>query len=152
MTLLGALTRFAEALELTLGPVFSEILGLALLAGLGWWRARTAINTAVGKVEAKADAGIAQANASATTAKAEARDAKLQLAEIKGSLRPAAIATPESGTSISGHYEPVRITETKPRASLTDPELSGFDPLPKPSGVPDFEVKTRPDTPSARRT
>ncbi len=145
--LLGALVRFAESLELLLGPMFSEILGFALLTALAWWRGKKAITAAVSKVEAKADA----ANLSASNAKAEAREAKVQLAEIRGSLRPAAnipsITPPVIGTSSSqsGNFEKIDMptmdaATPKPRPSMANPELSGEEPLPRPSALPRFDV------------
>jgi hypothetical protein len=156
VTLFGALltacASMCTAIETAVGPQVAEWIFLGVATALGWWKLR--------KVQATASAGVAAAQTEASKAKDAARAAHVQIAEIRGSMRPAALPASESGTSISGHYEPVRITETKPRASLTDPELSGFDPLPRPSGVPDFETrrttpaseaKTRPDSPNARR-
>jgi hypothetical protein len=130
--LLTACASMCTAVETVVGPQVAEWVFIAIAAAAGWWKLR--------KVQTTASAGVAAAQTEASKAKESARAAHVQLAEIRGSLRPAALSAPESSTSISGHYEPVRITETKPRASLVDPELTGFDPLPKPSALPDFET------------
>ncbi len=94
MILLDACTSFCTTLNATLGPTATEIVMFAATGLLVWWKARKAIQ----KVEAKADAGIAAANERVSVAKAEARKAHVELAEIRGSLRPASY-TPPLGTS-----------------------------------------------------
>lgn len=152
MILLDACTSFCTTMSATFGPQITEYVFLAAGIGLAWWRARKAIN----KVEAKADAGIAAANERATVAKAEARKAHVQLAEIRGSLRPAAYTPPlGTSTSESGNFERLVMPEIgegapRPRSSLLDPSLSGEDPLPRPSGLPDFDTRKTPLPPRGR--
>lgn len=164
MTVLDACTNFCTALNQTVGPQLTEWICIAAVAGLTWWRTR--------KVHAAAQAGIAAANEQVSKAKAEARAVTVQLAEIKGSLRPVAYSSiaptlpplaPPSSSS-SGNWEPVQMPELggdvpKPRASMADPRFSGDEPLPPPSRVPgggtrialDDEIETTPATPSAKR-
>jgi len=157
--LLDACTTFCTTLSQTIGPTLTEIIMFGALAALGWWRARKAIS----KVEAKADAGIAAANERASSAKAEARSAHVQLAEIRGSLRPAApIPTPliptALGSSESGNFERVVMPELgvgvpKPRPSMPDPSLvdeDGHTTFPRPSAVPSFERETPAERPSKK--
>lgn len=129
MITLDACTTFCAALSETIGPTLTELIMIAAAAAFAWWRSRVAIR----KVEAKSDA-----------AQQEARDAKLQLAEIKGSLRPSGLA-PSSGTS--GTFAPVVMPEIQPgapgRPSVTNPELLGESPLPGPPDLPTIPAKPR---------
>jgi hypothetical protein len=160
MTLLGALMHFCTTVETALGPMLSELIGIAGIAAFTWWRAKKAIS----KVEAKADAGIAAANERASVAKAEARGTKVQLARIEGSLRPASLATPllpsvgptpGTSSSSSGHFEPVVFPELPQgapgaRPAMPDPSINGDHPLPAPSRVPRDIHATPPERPSGK--
>lgn len=147
MILLDACTSFCTALSATIGPTLTEIVlgGAGLL--LVWWRARKHVATVLAPVVARASA-----------AEASAAEAHVQLAELRGSLRPAAYVVPPSspvpavlGTSSSqsGNYEPIVMPEIgegapRPRSSLLDPSLSGDEPFPRPSSLPDFEERKTP--------
>lgn len=157
MTLLDACASMCAGLKEAVGPEATEWISIAAVAGLAWWQTR--------KVGKAAQAGIAAANEQASKAKAEARDAKLSLARIEGSLRPAASVSsiaptlpplqrpgatplPEVGaleglTSASGTYQPIRWDGT------TLPK-----PAPTPSDATTFadpDVETRPATPTAKK-
>ncbi|HMJ10201.1 MAG TPA: hypothetical protein VK524_02290 [Polyangiaceae bacterium] len=171
--ILGAFIGLCQTIETSLGPVLSEIVGIVGVAAFTWWRARKLITHEVGKATAKADAGIAHANEQASKAKAEARAVNVQLAEIRGSLRPssAALATPlppviGTSSSQSGNFEPITMPELgvgtpRPRPSMPDPSLDEASPpsFPRPARIPAGvfptspadEGETRPDTPNARR-
>lgn len=161
---LDACTSFCTALNQTVGPQVTEWICIAAVGGLAWWRTR--------KVHVAAQAGIAAANEQVSKAKAEARAVTVQLAEIKGSLRPMAAyssvapTNPPPSSSSSGNWEPVQMPELgggvpKPRPSMPDPRLSGDEPLPAPSRVPgggtriasddEIEIETTPATPSAKK-
>lgn len=161
MIVLDACTTFCASVKETLGPTATEILMFGAVAALGWWRARKAIS----KVEAKADAGIADANARARAARADAQSAHVQLAEIRGSLRPSSpLATPllpssapliGTSSSQSGNFEPIVMPELgagvpKPRPSMPDPSITGDAPLPRPSAVPSFDRETPAERPSRK--
>lgn len=85
MATLDACLSFCESLGTTVGPQIAEWISIVAVAALAWARTR--------KVHSAAQAGIAAANEQASKAKAEAREARLSLARIEGSLRPS--ATPE---------------------------------------------------------
>lgn len=134
--LLDACASFCAALDQTIGPTVTELLAMGALAALAWWRARKAIT----RVETAATAQIASAHEQASKAKAEARDAKVQIAELRGSLRPV-VPTPlppmTSGASGPG-WDPVRI---EMRPSSSGPSLD--ERLPSPPPIPD-DVRVTP--------
>ncbi len=166
MTLLTACANMCTAVESIVGPQVAEWIFFAIAAAAGWWKLH--------KVQATANAGVVAAKAEATKAKDSARAAHLQLAEIKGSLRPSSALSLaptlpplehrlrgdgtdslEGATSSSGTYHPVVWPELpqgvpSPRPSMPDPNLA--EPtLPRPSNVPSFEeLDTRPETPRSK--
>jgi hypothetical protein len=159
MVTLDSCTAFCTSLSSTLGPQVTEWIAIAGVLALGWWKAR--------KVQAAASAGIAVANEQASKAKAEARSAHVQLAEIRGSLRPMGnLATPvpppsivgaSSSTSSSGtSFEPVIMPELgdgvpRPRPSMADPSLTSDEArLPLPAAVPSFDRHTPAERPSSK--
>jgi hypothetical protein len=129
VTLLDACTTLCETVSTTLGPTLSELLMLGALAALGWWRARVAIK----KVEAKADAGIAAAHERVSVAKEQTRAAIVQIAEIKGSLRPSAP---------TGPFEVV----------MSNVPSSAPSPLPPPPPAARFDEEPPTPQPPRRRT
>lgn len=145
---LDACASFCAAVNDTLGPTVSEIVMFGVTGALVWWRARKAISG----VAQTAKAGIADANDRARAAKAEARSAHLQLAELRGSLRP--VSVPPAA------YPQVQV-EGLPRPSMEDPALTGQVPLPYPAAGPTLfyrqapaptsdERDTDPETPNAK--
>ncbi len=154
MVALDACTSFCTALSQTIGPTLTELLMAGALAALVWWRGRKHVATVLAPVVARADAAEAKASA-----------AQLQLAELRGSLRPAALLSPlppstppviGTSSSQSGNYAPITMPELgegvpRPRSSLLDPSLSGEDPLPRPSSVPEFEAAKTPVPPRGGR-
>ncbi|MBA3841084.1 MAG: hypothetical protein H0X39_00415 [Actinobacteria bacterium] len=140
--LLDACTTFCTTLTTTVGPTIANYVCIALVAGLAWWNAR----------KSKA------ANVQLTAKVAEAH---VQLAEIKGSLRPAAMVLGTS-SSQSGNFEPVVMPELgagvpRPRPSMPDPSVSEprFPPPARMPGgttfVDESELDTKPATPSAKK-
>ena len=147
MTLLDACASFCVAAQSVLGPTLGEtvfyVLGLALV----WWRARVHVGKVLAPVVARADA-----------AEKKAADAHMQLAEIKGSLRPSVgYVAPLIGTSSSqsGNFEPIVMPELgagtpRPRPSMADPSLTGEAPLPRPSNLPSFGEARKTPLPGKR--
>jgi hypothetical protein len=75
--------QVCNELGATFGPVAIQVAATILGFALVWWRAKRKIDA----VGVRADVATEQAS----KAKAELREAKLSLARIEGSLRPAAI-------------------------------------------------------------
>jgi hypothetical protein len=92
MVLLGACEQLCADLTATVGPSIVQTVGMVAGLVLVWWRGRKQTQVAVEQ---------------ASKAKGEARAAQVQLAEIKGSLRPVTV----TGTGSSGLYEPVAFPE-----------------------------------------
>jgi hypothetical protein len=115
MVTLDACTSFCTALNTALGPQITEWICIAGVAALAWWRTR--------KVHVAAQAGIAAATA-------DANDAKLRLARIEGSLRPAAPSSPTPGETyavIGGKLvSTLSLAPTLP--PLAKPPAEGVDP------------------------
>lgn len=128
MTTLDACTSFCAALGSAIGPTLTDVVLVGAASGLVWWRNRKHVAAVVAPLVARADA-----------AEKSAHDAQLQLADLKGSLRPLAYAPgtgpslapplPTVGTSTptnaSGDYESVVMPELDPK-------------LPRPSALPNF--------------
>jgi hypothetical protein len=159
MVLLDACTSFCDGLRATLGPTLSELVLFGAGIALAWWRAHKAI----GKVEAKATAGVKIASERASLAETAANTLRVELAELRGSLRPASappgfslaptlppIVKPaaeradepaplEGLTSASGTYQPVRFPEL-PEGVAKPPATNLVDPqIPRPSAVPKID-------------
>lgn len=144
---LDACVNACTALKETFGPSAIEWFAFAVMIAAGWWKAR--------KVQSTAQAGIAAASEQASKAKAEARDARMQIARIEGSLRPAALTPmpPAEASSSSGTFQPVIMPDLpegapRPRPSMPEPDLSA-PTFPRPSAVPASTFDDRP-TPSER--
>jgi hypothetical protein len=136
--LLTACESLCTSLDETFGAQLVELAAIALGFVLVAWKQRKTIAA----VRAEAREGIDKAHERASAAKAEARDAMVQLARIEGSLRPTAIATPVPPSS-SPAPEPVAFPLSpelvRSRPSILDGSL---ERLPAPSRVPDVTGPT----------
>jgi hypothetical protein len=119
---LDACTAFCAAAGDTLGPVFAEVLFGIGGAALVWWRSRKMVQAVETKLVAQ--------NVELGKAKEEARVARREVAEVRGSMRP-----------MQSQYTPV-VPRIEPivRESMPDPSLLA-DELPGPPAVPSFDSR-----------
>lgn len=125
---MDACTSFCTTLSATVGPSVANYVLLAGIAVLTWWNAR-------------------KSKAATKELTSKLADTHVQLAEIKGSLRPSAPAAVVLGTSSSqsGNFEPVRMPQLDP-ATPTPEAVPNFPPPPR---MPS-EADTSRETPSAK--